>query len=57
MTHPPASEPMVKFMIGGAQKCGASTLAQYLRQHPEIDLPERKEAHVFDDRDSTRTPR
>ena len=48
MIGAPAAKPLVSFMIGGAQKCGTSALAEYLRQHPEIDLPARKEAHVFD---------
>lgn len=43
------STPLVQFVIGGAQKAGTSALADYLRLHPALRLPEGKEAHVFDD--------
>jgi hypothetical protein len=43
-------QPIVKFMIGGAQKCGTTALASYLARHPSILLPKNKEAHVFDAR-------
>lgn len=36
------------FVIGGAQKAGTSSLANYLGQHPQVRLPVNKEAHVFD---------
>lgn len=48
MAHVSTTKPIVQFMIGGVQKCGTTALAHYLRPHPDIDLPERKEAHVFD---------
>lgn len=35
------------FFIVGAPKCGTTALCQYLRQHPEIFLPHRKEPHFF----------
>src|ERR1700726_3116232 len=39
----------VDFVIGGTQKGGTSALDSFLRQHPEICLPEtRKELHFFD---------
>lgn len=41
--------PLVEFVIGGAQKCGTSALAEYIRAQPGIALPLGKEAHVFDD--------
>ena len=36
------------FLICGAQKSGTSALHQYLRRHPQIDLPLCKELHLFD---------
>ena len=44
----PPAEPLVGFLIGGAQKAGTSALAHYLGRHPRIRLPRDKEAHVFD---------
>ena len=41
--------PVVSFLICGAQKAGTTALAEYLRGHPELYLPERKELHFFDD--------
>lgn len=39
----------VNFVIGGTQKGGTSALDSFLRQHPEICMPEsRKELHYFD---------
>jgi hypothetical protein len=38
----------VNFFCIGAQKAGTSTLHDLLGQHPEIYLPEEKEAHFFD---------
>ena len=35
------------FVIVGAQKCGTSTLAAWLRAHPEVFFSERKELHFF----------
>jgi len=41
LTHKP------DFIVVGAPKCGTTSLYYYLRQHPEIYLPERKELHYF----------
>jgi hypothetical protein len=38
----------ISFLICGAQKSGTSALHQYLRRHPQIDLPLCKELHLFD---------
>jgi hypothetical protein len=39
----------IDFVIGGTQKGGTSALDSFLRQHPEICMPEtRKELHFFD---------
>ena len=35
------------FIIIGAQKAGTTSLFEYLRQHPELDLPSDKEAPFF----------
>lgn len=50
--------PRIRFLIGGAQKCGTSALANYLSEHPGLALPRGKEAHVFDapDFDETWSP-
>jgi len=40
--------PRVRFLIGGVQKGGTTALAHCLAQHPQVSLPEGKEAHVFD---------
>lgn len=43
----------VDFVIGGTQKGGTSALDSFLRQHPEICLPETtKELHYFDNEDN-----
>jgi hypothetical protein len=40
---------LVNFVIGGTQKGGTSALHSFLRQHPEICMPEtKKELHYFD---------
>jgi hypothetical protein len=36
------------FLIIGAQKSGTSALASYLRAHPQVFMPDRKELHFFD---------
>ena len=36
-------------IIIGAQKCGTSSLHNYLTQHPGVIAPLRKEVHYFDD--------
>ena len=38
----------VGFLVAGAQKSGTSALDAYLREHPEVCLPRRKELHFFD---------
>lgn len=37
------------FVVIGAQKCGTTSLFQYLRKHPTIALPTSKEAPYFSD--------
>jgi hypothetical protein len=36
------------FFIVGAPKCGTTSLADYLNQHPDVYFPKRKEIHFFD---------
>ena len=38
----------VSFIVAGAQKGGTSALDAYLREHPELCFPPRKELHFFD---------
>lgn len=38
----------VGFLIAGVQKAGTSSLHGYLREHPDLYLPEKKELHFFD---------
>jgi len=38
----------LSFLICGTQKGGTTALAHYLKQHPEVGLPETKELHFFD---------
>ncbi len=40
--------PLPTFLIAGAQRCGTSTLALYLRKHPRIFMSRPKELHFFD---------
>ena len=35
------------FFIVGAPRCGTTAMYEYLRQHPEIYMPERKEPHFL----------
>jgi hypothetical protein len=35
------------FFILGAPKCGTTSLAAWLREHPRVFMPERKELHFF----------
>jgi len=35
------------FFMVGAQKCGTTALYQYLRQHPDVFMPQQKEIHFF----------
>jgi hypothetical protein len=37
------------FYVVGAPKCGTTSLYQYLRQHPQVFMPDRKEPHYFTD--------
>ena len=46
---PAAAGPMASFLIAGVQKGGTNAIFHYLRQHPRIHMPERKELHFFDD--------
>lgn len=39
------------FIVAGAQKSGTTALYHFLRKHPRIALPDRKEMHFFDDED------
>ena len=43
-----ASPGKVSFIVAGAQKGGTSAIDRYLREHPELCLPRRKELHFFD---------
>lgn len=38
----------IDFICVGTQKAGTTTLHDVLKKHPNIYLPERKEAHFFD---------
>ena len=42
-----AYQPKLGFVVVGAQKCGTTALAEYLRQHPQIGMP-LEEGHLFD---------
>lgn len=44
----PTSQPIVDFMIVGAQKAGTSALATFLNEHPAIEMSFQKECHIFD---------
>ncbi len=37
------------FIVAGVQKAGTTTIFDYLRQHPDLSVPRRKELHFFDD--------
>jgi len=39
--------PRPNFFIVGAPKCGTTAMHEYLRQHPDIFLPDFKEPHFF----------
>jgi len=41
-------DPRVSFLICGTQKAGTTALADYLRGHPQLFVPEQKELHHFD---------
>ena len=38
---------MPNFLIVGAARCGTTSLYQWLRQHPEIYIPNKKECRYF----------
>lgn len=40
---------IVSFLIAGVQKGGTTALADYLRLHPQLHIPAKKELHFFDD--------
>lgn len=44
-----AAPPLVNFIIAGVQKGGTTALFDYLRDMPDIALPDEKELHFFDD--------
>ena len=44
-----SAERKVEFLVAGVQKGGTSALFEYLREMPELQLPDVKEAHFFDD--------
>jgi hypothetical protein len=47
----------VDFVIGGTQKGGTSALDSFLRQHPQICMPQtKKELHYFDNETNFRGP-
>jgi hypothetical protein len=41
------TRPLPNFIVVGAPKCGTTSLYHYLKQHPQIFLPARKELHYF----------
>ena len=43
------ASPLVNFLIAGVQKGGTTALFDYLRDYPDIALPDFKELHFFDD--------
>jgi hypothetical protein len=42
-----AEPPKPNFLIVGAARCGTTSLRGYLRQHPDIYIPEKKECRYF----------
>lgn len=40
---------LLNFIVAGCQKCGTTSLHNYLKQHPDIFLPEGKEGKFFID--------
>ncbi|MGB1288744.1 MAG: sulfotransferase family protein [Aggregatilineales bacterium] len=47
MHTPDAQGQLPDFLIIGAARAGTTSLYEYLRQHPDIFMPERKEPHFF----------
>jgi hypothetical protein len=41
--------PKLSFIVGGAQKAGTTSLFGYLKEHPSLLAPLKKELHFFDD--------
>ena len=39
--------PRPNFFIVGAPKCGTTSLYSYLKEHPEVFMPDKKEPHYF----------
>ena len=52
---PGTYRPLVDFMIIGAQKGGTNALYRFLREHPEVGMSSRKEVHLFDAPEYSRT--
>ena len=48
---PDPYQPLLGFMIVGAQKGGTVALHRFLSRHPEIGMSSRKEVHLFDGRE------
>lgn len=44
-------EPLVEFVVAGAQKAGTTALYRYLDAHPQLIFGEEKELHFFDNED------
>lgn len=51
-----ATQKKLDFIVCGTQKGGTKALDAYLREHPEVCLPQRKELHFFDSDDQFRGP-
>jgi hypothetical protein len=49
MTSDMGEQPKVEFLVAGVQKGGTTALFDYLRDHPDLQLADIKEAHFFDD--------
>lgn len=43
------TDPRLRFLVAGAQKCGTTALDAYLRLHPGLEMARMKETHFFDD--------
>lgn len=46
----------IDFLVCGVQKGGTTALDNWLRSHPDIGMPERKELHFFDNEKLVRLP-
>jgi hypothetical protein len=51
------SDHLPTFLILGAAKCGTTSLAAYLAQHPDVFMPEKKEPNYFAIKDLQTTPK